>query len=433
MDDTRESFVHANVRPLIAFNRACHRMRFDSGDVHTVKSVGIVGAGLMGTAVAAASVAAGLRVVLADSRQDALDRAADNVRGQLIGPGGLAREQVDSLLSQHLVATKRIDATAACDLVLESIPEDAGVKRRLYAELAPRLAEHAVLATNTSTIPIEQLAAVLPRPERFCGLHFFHPVAQRSLVEVVRGRQTAASTVAAAVGFAQAIDKEALVIADGPGFVVNRLLMPYLTEAVELLLDGVPVERIERVATDFGMAKGPLRLIDEIGLDTVVAGGKVLWRAFPNRVVLSPLVVALYKAGRFGVKSGAGFFDYTNQDGDGAGRVDPFALRTIAEWARTPQRLDDERLRDRVLLPMVAEAARLLEEGRVSDPREIDMAVVLGLGFPAQRGGLLRWADTIGSPALVERLGRLESLGARMEPPELLRRMAKENRPFHMP
>ena len=164
-------------------------------------------------------------------------------------------------------------------------------------------------------------------------------------------------------------------------------------------------------------------------LDTVVAGGKVLWRAFPERIVLSPLMVALYKAGRFGVKSGAGFFDYTNCDGgDGAATVDPFALQKIAEWARTPQPFDDEQLRDRLFLPMIAEAARLLEEGRVSDPNDVDTAVVLGLGFPAQRGGLLRWADTIGLATVVERLGRLETLGPRMEPPELLRRMATEKR-----
>ena len=361
-------------------------------DGQTVESIGIVGAGLMGTAVAAASLAAGMRVVLADADPGALERAGENVRDQLAELGRAPPGETETLLAERLVVAPRFDAMASCDLVLESIVEDAAVKGRLYAELSPWLADRAVLATNTSTIPIEQLAATVPWPERFCGLHFFHPVAQRPLVEVVRAPQTSAATVATAGRFVAAVGKEALVVADGPGFVVNRLLMPYLTEAVELLLDGAAVERVERVATEFGMAKGPLRLIDEIGLDTVVAGGKVLWRAFPKRIVLSPLMVGLYKAGRFGVKSGAGFFDYTNCDGDEERPVDTFALQKIAEWARAPQRVDDEPLRDRLFLPMVAEAARLVEEGRVSSPAEIDTAVVLGLGFPARR----RWSNGSG-------------------------------------
>lgn len=405
----------------------------DHMDGQAIESIGIVGAGLMGTAVAAASIAAGMRVVLADADPRALERASEGVRDQLAELGRVSPGEFESLLAERLVVAPGFDAMAACDLVLESIVEDAAVKCRLYAELSPWLADRAILATNTSTIPIEQLAAALQRPERFCGLHFFHPVARRPLVEVVRGTRTSAATVASAARFVATIEKTALVVADGPGFVVNRLLMPYLTEAVELLLDGAAVERIERAATEFGMAKGPLQLIDEIGLDTVVAGGKVLWRAFPKRIVLSPLMVGLYKAGRFGVKSGAGFFDYANHGDDESCPVDLFTLRKIAEWARTPQRLDDKQLRDRLFLPMVAEAIRLLEEGRVSSPVEIDTAVVLGLGFPARRGGLLRWADTIGTAAVVERLGRLETLGPRMEPPEMLRRMAKENRPFHAP
>jgi 3-hydroxyacyl-CoA dehydrogenase/enoyl-CoA hydratase/3-hydroxybutyryl-CoA epimerase/3-hydroxyacyl-CoA dehydrogenase/enoyl-CoA hydratase/3-hydroxybutyryl-CoA epimerase/enoyl-CoA isomerase len=384
----------------------------------------------MGTAVAAASVAARLRVVLADADAGALDRAGRTVKQQTANLTDLPAEDVEIMLAEQLVTTGRFDELAACGLVIESITENIDAKTALYVQLEPLLSDGAVLATNTSTIPIDHLASGLRRPERFCGLHFFHPVAERPLVEIVRGSRTAEAAVVAVRQFAKNIDKQVLVVNDGPGFVVNRLLMPYLTEAVELLLDGVPVERVEQVATDFGMAKGPLRMIDEIGLDTVVAGGRVLWRAFPERIVLSPLMVAMYKAGRFGRKTGAGFFNYTSADAQKTPPVDLIALEKIREWARKPRGIGDEQIRDRLFLTMVVEAARLLEEGKSDSPSDIDRGVVLGLGFPAERGGLLQWADLIGPAAIAGRLGRLADLGPRAEPPELLRRMAATGRPF---
>jgi len=473
--------AHPNVERLIEHNhRRCAALAA-AGGARPVQSVGIVGAGLMGTAVAAASLSAGLNVVVHDVDRATRDRAAENTFVHLTAQGRVRPYQAERLLDEHLSVSDRLDDVARCDLVLESIIERPEVKRDLYAELEPMLADRAVLATNTSTIPIEQLAAELCRPERFCGLHFFHPVAERPLVEVVRGPRTSIATVAAAISYARSIGKMALVVRDGPGFVVNRLLLPYLTEAVELLSDGASVERVESVATAFGMAKGPLALLDEIGLDTAIAGGRVLWQAFPHRVAISPLLIAMYKAGRLGVKSGAGFYRYdeseredkachclresqergdmsegtacrkawrhgktaNSADPDGMERlprqavahtgVDPVALEKIAQWSRTPQTLNDADILDRMLLPMVVEATRLLEEKNVDDPRDVDLGVLFGLGFPLARGGLLRWADTQRAAEILARLGRLNSLGPRSEPTALLRRMAAEGRPFYAP
>jgi len=460
-----------NADRLIEHDRRRCQALLDSSDCQPVDSVGIVGAGLMGTAVAAASLSAGLSVAVYDAQTAARDRAAENVFAQLVASGRATSQEADECVDRRLRVAASPDGVARCDLVLESVTETVAAKRAVYAELEPLLADHAILATNTSTIPLSQLATGLRRPERYCGVHFFHPVAQRPLVEIVRGPETSAPTIASAVGFARAIEKMALVIDDGPGFVVNRLLLPYLTEAVELVTDGVAIERVEAVATAFGMAKGPLALLDEIGLDTVIAGGRVLWAAFPRRVAISPLLIAMYKAGRFGVKSGAGFFRYDAASTTGMPRatarqaaaqraavgspnraaarmpgperdsgpapprdlppIDPVALQKTAEWGRTPQTLGDDDILDRLLLPMVLEATRLLEEGRVADPRDIDLGVLFGLGFPIARGGLLYWADTLGVGEVAARLGRLAGLGPRMEPTELLRRMSQTGQRFY--
>ncbi|MCR4415642.1 MAG: 3-hydroxyacyl-CoA dehydrogenase NAD-binding domain-containing protein, partial [Thermoguttaceae bacterium] len=318
-----------------------------------------------------------------------------------------------------------------CDLVLESVVEDAAVKRQVFARLEPHLAPGTVLATNTSTIPIAILAAGLAEPQRFCGLHFFHPVRRRPLVEIVRGPNTSDRTIAAAVAFAQRIDKVPIVVADGPGFLVNRLLMPYLTEALELLLDGATLEQVERAATQFGMALGPLRLLDEIGLDTALLAGRVLYEAFPERAAPSPLLVAMYKAKRWGRKTGAGFFSYPpGLDQDAPGQPDPAVDALLAPWVRAPKPHTDEAIVYRLLLPMVLEATRVLAEGKVAHPRDIDRAVVLGLGFPAARRGLLAWADTLGPARLLELLRPLEPLGPRMHPTEWLLDMVRRGRTF---
>ncbi|MBN1589876.1 MAG: hypothetical protein JW888_10210 [Pirellulales bacterium] len=452
-----ERLVQRNRQSCDAILRAAHRP--------PVVSVGIVGAGMMGRAIAAASLAGGIRIVLHDAESSEREDAPGRIFAELITAIGLPSPEADALVDHQLDVAASLDAVAACPLTIESVPESAAAKRRVFADLEPLLTDDAVLATNTSTIPVDQLAAGLRRPERFCGIHFFHPVAQRPLVEVVRGTKTSPATVAAAVGYARSIDKMALPVGDGPGFIVNRLLLPYLTEAVELLLDGASIERVESVATAFGMAKGPLELLDEIGLDTAIAGGRVLWEAFPRRLVVSPLMIAMYKAGRFGVKSGAGFFNHaavasktrkavpepgdsrasSPPKTDGAGEtsstrtpatrgrppVDPVALEKTAQWARTPLALADDDVLDRLLLPMVLEATRLLDEGRAADPRDIDLGVLFGLGFPASQGGLLFWADAQGQADLMARLSRLASLGPRAEPTALLREMTAAGRRFY--
>ena len=392
----------------------------------------IVGAGMMGAAIAAANVRRNVPVVLADADPQALATAVERIAEELADPGRRPSPQIVETVRRLVTCTAEDARLGQCDLVLESIVESELAKQRLYARLEPHLAPATILASNTSTIPIGRLAAKLADGRRFLGLHFFHPVRGRPLVEVVRGPQTGEQAIATAVAYVQSIAKVPIVVGDRPGFLVNRLLFPYLAEAFELLLDGVGVAEVERAATGFGMAMGPLRLMDEIGLDTVVLGGRVLWEAFPERINPSPLLVTMYKAGRLGRKSGAGFFAYPAGVAPGEpGRHDPAVDALIAAWARPPQHVAAEGILARLLLSMLLEGTRILAEQQGRDPQAIDLAVVLGLGFPSARGGLLRWADSLGISRIVGMLGEYEHLGPRFAAPPLLRDMAAQGRSFY--
>ena len=404
-----------------------------SPDALSIRRVGIVGAGMMGTAIAAANLRHGLAVVLSDADQRALASATVRVSRELADLGHTddeIRQRVGQLLS---VGADR-DQLGRCDLVLESIVESPAAKQDLFFRLEPCLDPGVLLASNTSTIPIAKLAERLQQPGRFLGIHFFHPVGRRPLVEIVRGPRTDWGTVAAAMAYAKAIGKAPIVVADGPGFLVNRLLGPYLAEALELLREGVSVRDLEQTAAEFGMAMGPLRLVDEIGIDTALFGGRVLWEAFPDRITPSPLLVAMYKAGKLGRKTQSGFFTYAgNRDSQSPLEPDPDFLKLIAAWSYPTGSTPRVDLMARLLLPMVSEAARILEEGRVEGPESIDLAVNLGLGFPAAQGGLLRWADSLGPRRVVRMLESLADRGPRFQPPPLLVAMANEDRRFHGP
>jgi len=403
-----------------------------------IGSIGIVGAGMMGTAIAAVHLKHDLPVRISDTDETMLAGAGDKIVSELSGETSEAKTRglVDRLVSPVADETD----LAGCDLVLESIVEDVYLKRQLYGRLQPRLPGQTILATNTSTIPIERLADGLADPARFCGFHFCHPVQQRPLVEIIRGPATSDLTIATMFAHAKAVGKMPIVVDDGPGFLINRLLLPYLGEALELLLEGVDIKDIEAAATGFGMAKGPLGFLDEIGLDTTLKGGLVLAAAFPERTVASPLLVAMVKAGLLGVKSGAGFFTYdrTTDDIQAEKTLDAAAVQLIAQWAYSPQKQMPQKrspgeITTRLFLPMVLEATRILAEQKVRHPRDIDLGVLFGLGFPSQRGGLLWWADTLGAGRIIEMLRSLERLGPRAEATPLLIEMARDDTRFYDP
>jgi 3-hydroxyacyl-CoA dehydrogenase/enoyl-CoA hydratase/carnithine racemase len=397
----------------------------------------VVGAGIMGAGIAASHLRAGFAVTLVDVQPETLARSVTGILNEAAWDRGTKRsDNARALaLAGRLRTATHSSALADADLVIESVLERTDVKRQVLAEIEQVVGPGTVIATNTSTNPISKLATALADPTRFCGLHFFNPVRRMTLVEVVRGPATSDRTIAIAVAHAKRLGKCPIVVHDSPGFLVNRLLMPYLHEAVEMLREGGEAKRIDRIARAFGMPMGPLELYDMIGLDTAFYAGLVLNDAYGDRIAASPVIPALVRSGRLGRKSGAGFYRYSEPDLHGGKRPrllgsDDGVAAIIEAYVLPARRQSDETIADRLFLPVVLEATRVLDEGLVRDGRDIDLAVIHALGFPAFRGGVLAWADSLGAAEIVRRLGPLAELGIRMQPTPRLVEMARSGAAF---
>jgi 3-hydroxyacyl-CoA dehydrogenase/enoyl-CoA hydratase/3-hydroxybutyryl-CoA epimerase/3-hydroxyacyl-CoA dehydrogenase/enoyl-CoA hydratase/3-hydroxybutyryl-CoA epimerase/enoyl-CoA isomerase len=397
-----------------------------------VHSVGVIGSGIMGSGIAGMALRSELAVALIDANPEALAKGSK----QVLEEAAYNRKTKEPDLAKTLKLaplfsmTHREEEIAAADFIIEAIVEKEDPKKELFARLEPQLGPNAILASNTSTIPITRLAANLKHPERFCGLHFFNPPRKMKLVEVIRGAKTSDETVATAVAFGKRIGKMPIVVNDGPGFAINRLLFPYMNEAHELYCEGASLREIDRAATAFGMAMGPITLYDLVGLDTAAYAGMVMYQAFPERVASSPLVPAMMRQGRLGVKSGRGFYSYQNKKG--RAEDDP-TLDKFTEPYRQKQRrkISREEITNRLFMSMLLEATRMVEDKIVRDVRDVDLGVIFGLGFPPFKGGLLYWADTIGAAKLLEMINPLEQFGPRFKPTQMLVEMAKSGGKFY--
>ncbi len=433
-------------RQLVRVFRLGERNRRDSGvghgddadaaapDVVAAERPAVVGAGIMGAGIAASHLRHGFEVTLVDVNAAALERSVAGILDEAAWDRATKRTDPARALALagKLRTATQASALAAADLVIESVLERTDVKRQVLAEIERTVGPATVIATNTSTNPITKLATALADPTRFCGIHFFNPVRRMTLVEVVRGPATTDATIATAVAHVKRLGKCPVVVRDSPGFLVNRLLMPYLHESVEMLRAGIDPRRIDRVARAFGMPMGPLELYDMIGLDTAFYAGLVLDDAFGDRIEASPVIPALVKSGRLGRKTGAGFYVYDAAAGQRAkpARPDEGVAALVAPYALPARETSDRTIADRLLLPIVLEATRVLDEGIVRDVRDIDLAVIHALGFPAFRGGVLAWADALGATEIVRRLEPLADLGVRMHPTPRLADLARRGGRF---
>ena len=390
-----------------------------------IRSVSVIGAGLMGRGIALAAAQHGIAVTLSDACEETLARSFDIIR---TATASTPKAQG----SAHRAATSDADVASA-DLVIEAVVESLQVKKQIFSRVEPLAGAGTIFASNTSCLRISEIGACFARPERFCGLHFCHPVADRSLVEVVRGERSSEATLSAAERFVQRIGKLPIVVADGPGFVVNRLLLPYLNEAVQLLCERVDLGAIEEAAISFGMPWGPITQLDSIGIDVAVRGGAIMHRAFPDRVLASELLIDLYKSGRLGEKTGAGFFTYDDRGRRGGLAAEVIAMiedRRVRGADRGSRSRDRDAIARRLFLPMLVEATRLVEEGIVADARDIDRSLVHGLAFLPAKGGILAWADRAGAGRIVEWLTPLAALGERYRPTPLLLETAQRGGRF---
>jgi len=423
-------------RNLIAVFFMTQRLQKDPGvsdasvQPRPVQQVGVLGAGIMGAGIAGAHVRRGIPTVMLDTAPAALEKgvmAIAKVSQARIEIGrGTVKDMTEAIA--RLSTSLTSNALSDRDVVIEAVVENEGVKVKVFKDLEKIVAPTAILASNTSTISITRMAGALEKPERFAGLHFFNPVDRMQLVEVIRGDKTNDATVATLVALAKQIGKTPIVVRDCPGFLVNRILFPYINEALLLLEEGAPPREIDKVASAFGMPMGPIALNDMVGLDTSLYAGGVIDAAFPDRTVKTTILKELVGAGRLGQKSGAGFFSYAKGS---RGADDPAFEAILARVRKGTRSFTKEEIQDRLFLPMLTEASRILMERIVREPADVDMGLILGIGFPPYRGGLLRWADSVGLPKIVEKLKQYESLGKRFEATEQIRELAAAGKGFY--
>jgi 3-hydroxyacyl-CoA dehydrogenase/enoyl-CoA hydratase/3-hydroxybutyryl-CoA epimerase/3-hydroxyacyl-CoA dehydrogenase/enoyl-CoA hydratase/3-hydroxybutyryl-CoA epimerase/enoyl-CoA isomerase len=406
------------------------------GPPRKITSAGVVGAGVMGQGIAAANVRRSIPVAIMDADRAALARGVQAVLNevaynkQLKGPDVKRAVEMAPLINGTTADSELTQA----DIIVEAIIEKPEAKQQLYSRIEPLLRDDALLCSNTSTIPISMLAEGLKHAERFCGLHFFNPVRQMPLVEVIRGKKTNDATIAAAAAYARTLGKSPIVMNDGPGFLVNRLLLPYMNEAALLLGEGASIKDIERAAKSFGMPMGPFTLYDVVGIDVAIHAGRTMAAAFPGRVMAAPIVEKLFELGRIGQKAGKGFFDYAPAKAGKPPRgTDSAEVAKLIDGCRTaqPRKFSQEELTDRLFLPMLVEATLILEDKIVTDVRDVDLGLILGIGFPPFKGGLFFWADQIGVAKIVEKLKQYAALGKRYEPTAMLTKLAASNARFY--
>ena len=392
-----------------------------------VNRIGILGAGFMGSGIAHGLITKGYEVTLKDRDHAAVGRGLKHVDG-LIGEGVKRRKYRP--IDQKLLMGKLSPATdyqgfGKVDFIVEAVFEDLDVKHKVIREVEANCAENVIFASNTSTIPITELAAGSKRPENVVGMHFFSPVHKMPLLEIIKHPGTSEETLATTVEVGRKMGKTIIVVNDGPGFFTSRVLGPFVNEALHILEGGARIDRIDKVMTGWGWPVGPLALLDEVGLDIAYHAGKVMVKHAGERAKASPIFELMITDGRLGRKAKKGFYDYRKQPK----QVSP-SIYDVIFWDEKP--ISDQEIIERCWMQMLNETARCIEEGIISNPADIDIGVIFGFGFPPFRGGILREADRVGVSYVVDRLDTYAAkYGMRLEPAQLLRDMAKKGEKFH--
>ena len=402
--------------------------------VQEIRKVGIIGAGTMGGGIAMALVNAGIPVLLRDTDQAALDRGMATIRKNYDGylkRGRLTPEDVEKRIAQ-IQPQLDYEGFADADLIIEAVFENLALKKQVFAELDKIAGPQCILASNTSTLDVDQIALATSRPERVIGLHFFSPAHLMRLVEIVRGAKTSKEVVATALATAKKLRKVGVVVGNCWGFVGNRMMLPYMREAQFLVEEGSTPQAVDKALYDFGMAMGIFAVDDMGGID-------VLWRVRQERKHLEkpglrrPLMTdKLYEMGRLGQKTGAGWYRY---DADHKPTPDPEVealIRKTARDANIPQRdISKDEILERCLYVMINEGARILEEGYALRAADIDTIYLTGYGFPGYRGGPMWYADTVGLKKILERILSFQRVhGEFWEPAPLLRQLAESGDTF---
>jgi len=400
-----------------------------------ISKAAVLGAGIMGGGIAYQSALKGTPIIMKDIAQEGLDMGMAEARKQLekqVAKGRMDANKMFGILS-GIEATLSYDDIDKADIVVEAVVENPKVKQAVLAELESLVSDDTIIATNTSTISVDELATVLKRPENFCGMHFFNPVPVMPLVEVIRGASSSDETIATTVAYAKKMGKTPIVVNNCPGFLVNRILFPYFGAFSKLISDGANYKQIDKAVERFGWPMGPAYLLDVVGLDTAVHAQAVMADGFDRmKLDIDTVIDKLFEQKNLGQKSGSGFYLY---EADKRGKPKKLPNKATEElaasMAASQKQFEDQEIIERMMAAMSMETIRCLEDGIVSTAIEADMGLVLGIGFPPFRGGALRYVDSLGLSQFCDIADKYADLGELYHPTEKLRAMAASKETFY--
>ena len=407
----------------------------------------VIGAGVMGSGIAQWLSSRGVTVILRDVAREQIDRGLANIEkiyADAVKRGLMSEEKAKQGRARICGSTAPMELRDV-QFVIEATSEKMEIKKEVFRELAMEAGPKTIVATNTSALPVSELADVTVSPEHVIGLHFFNPVSRMKLVEVVIAKQTSDETRDRSLAFVRQIGKLPVIVRDSPGFLVNRVLFPYLLDAAELFESGVDAEQIDRALVEWGMPMGPLRLIDEIGVDITIDIGNTLEKAYGQRDHVAAVLLWLRDQQMLGRKTGAGFYKYEGRSQTpndslvqwrrgsrrSRGREPGYGQGDAAAQPASPPPATAEELTHRLIFLMVNEAARCVEEGVVDSPEDADYGMILGTGFAPFRGGPLRFAEHFGLKEIVEELERLARTEEKFTPCEILKKHARDGTKFY--
>ena len=400
-----------------------------------IKTVAMLGGGAMGSGITNLLLSNGFDVILWDINDEVIQKDLGAIRKTYAYPikkGKMTQEGLDRMIREHLTTTISLETMKDVDLVVEAVLEDMKIKQDIWKRLQGICGRDVVFGTNTSALPITEMASVLTDPGRMIGLHFFNPAERMPLLEIICGKKTSDQTLATGVAFGGAIRKIPVVVNDGPGFYVSRQLSALIGESTFMLSEGINPAKVEEAVIDYGLPMGPATLSDLTGIDIGYHVGKNFERSFGERWKMSPLYELVYQTGCYGRKTGAGWFDYSGEKPVPNPKVVEAVQNYLKEKGVSPKEVSPKEIIDRMLARAINEAAYMIEEGICDRPQDMDLAMIYGTGFPPYRGGILRYADAWGIGNVYQHLLKLEKEhGVRFKPCNLLKKMAEQGKTFY--
>ncbi len=420
------SQISKNLIELFFTSEKLKKESFSKAEAKEIKSAAVIGVGTMGSGIAWVLAYKDIPVRLGERSMHSIAQAMAKMMQsfeRIKRRGRLADREI-GLKMDRVTYTIDMQGLTKTDIIIEAVNEDPAIKKKIYENLEATVPGHTIIATNTSSLEITELVKESLHPERFLGMHFFNPAQKMPLVEVIAGEKTSEETIATVVKLVKRLGKTPIKVSECAGFLVNRILLPYLDESAKMFEEGEDIERIDTLLTHFGMPMGPFTLADEVGIDIGEKVSTILHEAYGERMTPSSVLSQMTANVWLGKKTGKGFYEHT------AKSKSPNMCISILQ--KDSISLEDNIILDRAILIMVNEAVRCLEEGVVDNARYLDMAMVMGTGFPAFRGGLLRYADSEGLANVVAKLNALaEQFGERFAPAKLLVEMAANGRMFY--